>query len=322
MIFSVSAINFSLKSEEEQNALIFQYQSFLNSLHFPIQIVMRSKRLDLNPYIKRINEVKDKQKSELIKLQTEDYVDFISELINLANIMKKTFYVVVPYDPITVKSSSILDKILSRKDPGNLRIPDQEFKRYKEELAERANVVATGLGTMGLHCVQLNTEEIIELFYKIYNPDIADKERFSNVDEITASYVADVHEKKGEKIEDQEEAEKSESIIDNSAIVEEKHKKESQLKEMEAQKTGEKQIVKNVPAPAKETVLIQQQPTPVTNTTSASINPTAPAANVQQASGPALNSVPTQVQNPAGPVVAPPVSPAPPVQPNNNQPNQ
>lgn len=307
MIFSVSALNFSLKSEQEQNSLIFQYQSFLNSLHFPIQIVMRSKRLDLQPYIKKINEQKDKQTSELIKSQTEDYLDFISELINLANIMKKTFYVIVPYDPVTVKSGGIVEKLFKKSEPANFRISGSEFNRYKDELTERANTVATGLGSMGLHCVQLTTEEIIELFYKIYNPDIADKERFSNVDELTASYVATIAEKKGDK---EEASEEEEERIDNSAIVEEKQKQETQLKEMAADKEGEKQIAK--------TPSQKETPPPPQNATAApnpSIQSSAPVAT--QASAPTTATTPAPAANPNQ---QNPVQTASPVDQNNTQP--
>ena len=90
-IMSCSTINFALKSEQEQNSLVFQYQSFLNSLHFPIQIVMQSKKLDLTPYLKKVSDLKDKQTNELIKMQATDYIDFVGNLINVANIMKKNF---------------------------------------------------------------------------------------------------------------------------------------------------------------------------------------------------------------------------------------
>ncbi len=259
MIFSISAINFSLKSEEEQNSLIFQYQSFLNSLHFPIQVVMRSKKLDLNPYIRKINEIKEKQTSELVKMQTEDYLDFITQLINMANIMKKTFYVVIPYDPVTVKSPSIIDKLFKKSEPASLKVSSTEFKRYKEELTERANTVANGLGSMGLHCVQLSTEEIIELFYKIYNPEIADKERFSKVEELTSAYVADVKERKDEKNAQSEN--NKEEIIDNSGIVEEKNKQELQMKEMAAQNQADRQIAANEPPPKNEKINNNDQAT-------------------------------------------------------------
>ena len=147
LILSASAINFSLKSEEEQNSLIFQYQSFLNSLHFPIQIVMRSQKLDLNPYLKKINELKEQQTNELLRFQTEDYIDFISQLINLANIMKKSFYVVVPYDPINLGGGSIVDKIFKRKaSQSAIKVSEENFKHYKEELVREPTLLLLASG--------------------------------------------------------------------------------------------------------------------------------------------------------------------------------
>lgn len=315
MIFSVSAINFSLKSEEEQNSLIFQYQSFLNSLHFPIQIVMRSKRLDLNPYIKKVVAAKDKQKSELIKVQTEDYVDFISQLINLANIMKKTFYVVVSYDPVSVQGPSILGRLFKKsEESSDLKISAPTFKRYKEELMQRASSVATGLGSMGIHSVQLTTEEIIELFYNIYNPGIADKERFSNADELTSSFVADKREQVKDatgKTPENIEA-KKEEIIDNSGIVEEQHKQQLQTRQMTADNNAERQIAAKEPAQTPKTIepsLTNQSPAPSASSTSP---PAAPA--------PAVNTAPPATPNPSptgniGNDLRPSAPPAPPTTP-------
>lgn len=318
MIFSVSAVNFSLKSEEEQNSLIFQYQSFLNSLHFPIQIVMRSKRLDLNPYIKKVTEAKNKQKSELIKMQTEDYVDFISQLINLANIMKKTFYVVVSYDPVSVKSPSLLNRLFKRSgQTADLRVAAPAFKRYKEELTQRASSIASGLGSMGLHSVQLTTEEIIELFYNIYNPGIADKEKFTNAEELTSSFVADEKERpKGSSGEPSEETEGGkEQVIDNSGIVEEKHKQETQIKQMTADNEGKRQIADNEPQQSQKTAESapnEQSNAPVTTANVQSPETIAPPLPVQPS---AVNGSPQQSINrdinntpvtPAQPPAAPP----------------
>ena len=247
LIFSVSAVNFSLKSEEEQNSLIFQYQSFLNSLHFPIEIVMRSKRLDLSPYLKKINDAKEKQNNDLLKLQTEDYIGFVKELIKIANIMKKTFYVVVPYDPINLKGASFLGKMFKKSGSSKVRVSDTEYKRYRDELMERANTVASGLGSMGLHSVQLKTEEIIQLFYRIYNPQIAPKEQFTDAQNLSSSVISKTDEKIEEK-QSPEPPKNEEKVIDNTAIVEDRQKKETQIKERETLKEGEKQIAKTPPA--------------------------------------------------------------------------
>jgi len=235
-ILSCSTINFALKSEQEQNSLIFQYQSFLNSLHFPIQIVMQSKKLDLTPYLKKVNDLKDKQTNDLIKMQAIDYIDFVGNLINVANIMKKNFYVVIPYQPVSLSKGTVFEKIFKKPTVGSIRVTEEELKRHREELAQRANTVAMGLGSMGIQCVQLNTEQIIELFYKVYNPDISGKERVEDVEQLTSSYIADVNEKKGLEAEQRP---REEAVIDNTAIVQQKQKEDSKIAHRQDIKSGE-----------------------------------------------------------------------------------
>lgn len=316
LILSTSAVNFSLKSEQEQNSLVFQYQSFLNSLHFPIQIVIQSKKLDLNQYLKKLNTAKEKQKNELLRLQMEDYSEFVSQLINVANIMKKNFYVVVSYDPINISGGSIIDKIFKKNAPANIKISDVEFKRHKDELVERANVLASGLGSMGIRCVQLNTEEIIELFYKIYNPEMADKERFEDVESIDSSVVIDKREAGMVKSESKS-PDKEEVLIDNGSLVEEQQKVKTDINNRENSKDAEKQIVKEgvanqnkaVPADRQEAEsgMREKPQTPVNNpapaTTIQANNASVPAtpSAVGQASAQsvdnlahALNQIPPQ----------------------------
>jgi hypothetical protein len=313
LILSTSAVNFSLKSEQEQNSLVFQYQSFLNSLHFPIQIVIQSKKLDLNQYLKKLTAAKEKQQNELLRLQMEDYSEFVSQLINVANIMKKNFYVVVSYDPISITGGSVIDKLFKKSSPTNLKISDQDFKRYKDELVERANVVASGLGSMGIRCVQLNTEEIIELFYKIYNPEMADKERFEEVGDITSSVVINKNEaglvKPTPKISEEEV-----SLIDNGTIVEEQQKSQIEMSERENSKEAEKQIVE---AGAKEETATK----PVVNNNqnpAAATNPTTAPAGQPAAQNPAAATNPTSQT--AVPNVPPATTPTNTTATNNNVP--
>lgn len=240
MVLSVSAINFALKSEQEQNSLIFQYQSFLNSLHFPIQIVMQSKRLDLAPYLKKIKEAADKEQNDLIKMLATDYIDFVGQLVNVANIMKKAFYVAVPYQPLNLGKKGIIEKLFKKEDADvHAQVSEVEYNRYKDELMERANIVASGLGSMGLHCVQLNTEEIIELFYKINNPEIYSKERLTNAEDVITPFVASTTEK-AEVEAKADENQGPEKIIDNSSIVKEQQKQEFKAKQRAADKEADK----------------------------------------------------------------------------------
>jgi hypothetical protein len=285
MILEIAAINFDLKSEQEKNSLIFQYQSFLNSLHFPIEIVVKSNKLDLSPYLKKIESLIPKQTNELLKIQTQDYVDFVGQLINLANIMKKRFYVVVGYQPLVV-SNSILDKIF-KKGPGqnHLKISETDFETYSKELRQRAQTVAQGLGGMGLHCRQLNTKEIIEVFYEIYNPEVAGKERLTDPENISSSFVSQI--KKDGATEDipiphdnMTSTIGGEQVIDNQSLVIE-HQKNSSV----AASTGSAPATNTESEPEEQEVLpgekidnqantqIPQDPTTTTNNESAPATP-------------------------------------------------
>lgn len=240
LILQVASANFALKSEQEQNSVIMQYQSFLNSLHFPIEVVIRSKRLDLAPYIKKIEEQVPKQDNELIKMQTEDYIGFISKLVDVANIMKKSFYVVVPFTPTTINKSGLFEKVFKKESQvfDKIRISDEEYKKNTAKLKERANIVASGLGSMGLHCFQLSSANVIELFYQIYNPNEAAKERLSDPSFMSASVVSleeDVNQ-------DAPESKTDLGMIDNSSIVSEQKKQEAEFRKIEELKQTEKEV--------------------------------------------------------------------------------
>ncbi len=169
IILMVSAVNFALKNQEEQNAIVAGYQNFLNSLTFPLQIVAQSRRLDLTTYLKDLEARTERQPNELLRIQMVDYVGFVRRLLSVANIMDKNFYVIVPYEPIAQRPSSALDKIRGMliKQPAGVKIPD--WDAAKKELRQRADLVASSLGSLGLRAVQLNTQELIELLYTSYN---------------------------------------------------------------------------------------------------------------------------------------------------------
>ena len=192
VILGVTATNFALKSEMEQNSLIMQYQSFLNSLHFPIEIAIRSKRLDLAPYLTKMKALGDKQSSELIRALSADYVDFVGKLVTIANIMKKSFFVAVAYSPISVKQVGLFNMLFGQKTQkfDHLKISDADFKIATDKLLENAGIVASGLGSMGLHCYQLSSEQIIELFYQIYNPAESTKERLTDAETLASQVVS------------------------------------------------------------------------------------------------------------------------------------
>lgn len=191
-----SSINFALKSEQEQNAIVFQYQNFLNSLSFPLQILMQSKKLDLGNYLTKLGEKANSQTNELLRAQTLDYIDFIKRLINLANIMDKRFYVVVPY-MVPPKMEPLKNPM--QKDVSPILTAD-EFESYKKELQQRVQVIESGLGSIGIRTAVLNTQQLIELLYGVYNPEEASKEKLTEAENLTGEIVKSELEQSEEKI--------------------------------------------------------------------------------------------------------------------------
>jgi len=163
-VLAVSSLNFALKSEEEQNAIIYQFQSFLNSLDFPIEIYIQSRRLNLTRYLEELETLEKKQENELLKIQTRSYIEFIKSLLAGGSIMTKNFYVIVPFSTISIPGAK-------GKSP---TLTEEEFERAKTQLWQRMEFVAHGLRRCGLFCAPLNTQELIELFWSIYHPEEAE----------------------------------------------------------------------------------------------------------------------------------------------------
>lgn len=176
MILMASAVNFALKSGDEQSAIILQYQNFLNSLDFSVQIFIQSRSLNIEPYLETLKQREKEQANELLKIQMKEYVDFVREFVNSTSIVNKSFFVVIPYSTATSLGSTKgnpLTDILSAIMPSKKKsapAPDQKFEECKLQLQQRADAVIQGLARFGVRTVPLNTEELIELFFKLYNP--------------------------------------------------------------------------------------------------------------------------------------------------------
>lgn len=184
-VLKVSSINFNLKSENEQKSLIAWYQWFLNTLTFPIQIVIRSKKLNIDDYIEWIEKIAENKPNWLIKTQILEYTDYIKKLIEYANIMEKQFYVIVPWEWISSEKTWLLDFIKSifkswEDTESEIRIRSQEFEKSKIAIKTRIDSVSVWLTNIWLSVNQLDTVELIELFYEIYNPDISRSEKIAN----------------------------------------------------------------------------------------------------------------------------------------------
>lgn len=191
-ILMVNAVNFHLKSQDEQDALQDAYQNFLNGLGFPIQIVVQSRLLDLDAYLKELEAASRQQVNNLLKAQTEDYIGFVRELIGVSNIMSKTFYVIIPYETQPI-AQGFLARIFSRgrSTPTTL---GRRFEKIKTDLTERISIVSNGLASLGLNNVQLNTQEIVELFYLAYNPDTARRQKLFSVSNVDADIIKHIEE--------------------------------------------------------------------------------------------------------------------------------
>jgi type IV secretory pathway VirB4 component len=176
-VLKTSSINFNLKSEEEQNAIVYSYQSFLNSLEFPIQILVRSKKLDIDDYIDGVKKLGEKQQNKLLQEQTMEYAQYIKRLVEYADIMEKEFYVVVPFDPGRIQSGestkkfySFFQRLAPKDSYADIKLRRSEFNNLKKGLLQRVNVIQAGLENCGLKVEQMDTTSLIELYYESYNP--------------------------------------------------------------------------------------------------------------------------------------------------------
>jgi len=171
-----SSLNFALKSSDEQAAILLQFQSFLNSLDFSVQIFIQSKKLDIRPYIALLEERYKEQNTDLMKIQVQEYIEFIRTFVETTSIMTKSFFVVVPYDPPLVggDKKSVLN-IFSKNKTNSAGMKDGGFSEYRSQLEQRVAIVEQGLVRCGVRTAELGTEEVVELFYKLFNPGDTEK---------------------------------------------------------------------------------------------------------------------------------------------------
>lgn len=183
-IILAASLNFALKSSDEQSAILLQFQNFLNSLDFSVQICIQSKKLDIRPYIALLEDRYKEQATELMKVQVREYIEFIRTFVDSTNIMSKSFFIVVPYDPPIVSGGAggAFSSMLPGKKKGGADgeskgglIAEDKFQEYKSQLEQRAAVVEQGLVRCGIRTAELGTEEVVELFYKTFNPGETDK---------------------------------------------------------------------------------------------------------------------------------------------------
>jgi len=183
-VLLVASINFALKSEDEQNAIIAAYVGFLNNIDFPLQIVIQSRELNIDNYLTFLKQKEKEQTNELLKMQTAEYLQYITELISLGKIMNKRFYLVVPYNPLSDKQKGFFSKLLDSLRPASLiKMKEERFLKRRAELTRRVENVVGGLASMGVNAVTLDTQSLIELFYNIYNPETSANQKLADINQ-------------------------------------------------------------------------------------------------------------------------------------------
>lgn len=196
-VVACKSINFDLMSSKEREGIEYGYQNFLNSLTFPVQILIRSQRVDIGPYLERLTNIRRNQENMLLNVLTDDYIDFIDTLSQEANIMDKSFYVIIPYwpqgdlDTIKRSSKSLFGTIFGGGTGAqhSIVINHATYEKAKDEIKNHVDSVMSGLFQLGIKCVQLNTRELGELYYNVYNPDTAVREPLGDFGSVTALYV-------------------------------------------------------------------------------------------------------------------------------------
>lgn len=194
-VIACQSINFDLMSSREREGVEFSYQNFLNSLYFPVQILIRSQRVDIGPYLDRLVDIRRSQDNMLLNVLMDDYINFIDVLAQEANIMDKSFYVIVPYFPsgdlnnLKEQASGFFGRIFAKPQTQSIKIDSIAYTKAKDEIKNRVDAVTSGLFQMGVKSAQLNTKELGELYYNVYNPDTAVREPLGNFENITATYV-------------------------------------------------------------------------------------------------------------------------------------
>jgi type IV secretory pathway VirB4 component len=183
-VLMASSLNFALKSSDEQDAIIAQYQNFLNALDFSVQILVHSRKLNISPYLETLREQGRAQINELLKIQTTEYVEFIKNFVEVANIVSKTFYVVVSFTPPVLQSrkgffGGMLGALSRKKQEAGDTA--KRFDEHAAQLQQRLDVVSQGLASAGVRTAVLQTEELVELFFGLFNPGELERGKVSKL---------------------------------------------------------------------------------------------------------------------------------------------
>lgn len=194
-VIACKSINFDLMSEREREGVEYSYQNFINSLNFPVQILVRSQRVDIGPYIEKLVTTRRSQDNMLLGVLMDDYINFIDNLAEEANIMEKSFYITVPFFPdgdvqnLINQGKGFFGKLFARPQNVITKIDSAAYQKAKDEIANRVNVVQSGLFQIGVQSAQLDTRALGELYYSYYNPDTALRQPLGDFDNIATTFV-------------------------------------------------------------------------------------------------------------------------------------
>ena len=184
-VLLVSSLNFALKSAEEQEAIIQAYMQFLNGLEDPIQIVIQSRKMNIDAYMDQLSSQQKTIEDELLRTQIADYRNFVAELVDLGEIMQKRFYVVVSYDPLRDKKQNFFKRLAAALTPASgIRLQTKEFEKRRATIIKKKDIILSQLNGMGVMGAALDTQSLIELYYSSYNPDMYNTEKLADLHKI------------------------------------------------------------------------------------------------------------------------------------------
>jgi type IV secretory pathway VirB4 component len=194
-VIACKSINFDLMSTREREGVEYSYQNFLNALNHPVQILIRSQRIDIGPYIDRLIQIRKNQDNMLLNVLMDDYINFIDILSQEANIMDKSFYIAIPYYPqgditnIVEQGKGFFGKLMAKPKDPITKIDTMTYEKAKTEIKNRVDGVIASLFQIGVQSVQLDTKALGELYYNFYNPDTAVREPLGDFNSVTSTYV-------------------------------------------------------------------------------------------------------------------------------------
>ena len=196
-VIACKSINFDLMSAQEREGVEYSYQNFINSLTHPVQILIRSQKVDIGPYLNRLMKIRRDQNNMLLGVLMDDYIDFVEILSEEANIMDKSFFIVIPYFPtgdlnnVVEQGKGFFSKMFANPNKSTpvTRIDRTTYEKAKDEIRNRVDSVISGLAQVGVPAVQLKTKELGELYYNVYNPDTAVREPLGDFNDVTSVYV-------------------------------------------------------------------------------------------------------------------------------------